>query len=108
MTAVFASVGMSLDGFIAGPNAGPDNNLGDGGARIHQWMLQRRTAVPGTRRGRTSTARDRWPARGCSRPPAPPTAWRCRPPPRRCLLAFVGVSERTLVHCSPQTDSGRE
>jgi dihydrofolate reductase len=31
---------MSLDGFVAGPNAGPDNPLGDGGHRIHQWQYQ--------------------------------------------------------------------
>jgi dihydrofolate reductase len=40
MSTVFASLGMSLDGFIAGPNAGPDNALGDGGALIHQWMYR--------------------------------------------------------------------
>jgi dihydrofolate reductase len=28
---------MSLDGFIAGPNAGPGNGLGDGGERLHEW-----------------------------------------------------------------------
>jgi dihydrofolate reductase len=28
---------MSLDGFIAGPNEGPGNGLGDGGHRLHQW-----------------------------------------------------------------------
>jgi dihydrofolate reductase len=28
---------MSLDGFIAGPNEGPDNGLGDGGHRLHEW-----------------------------------------------------------------------
>jgi dihydrofolate reductase len=28
---------MSLDGFIAGPNEGPDNPLGDGGDRLHDW-----------------------------------------------------------------------
>jgi dihydrofolate reductase len=27
----------SLDGFIAGPNEGPDNGLGDGGHRLHEW-----------------------------------------------------------------------
>jgi dihydrofolate reductase len=27
----------SLDGFIAGPNEGPANGLGDGGHRLHQW-----------------------------------------------------------------------
>jgi dihydrofolate reductase len=30
---------MSLDGFITGPNAGPDNPLGDGGHRLHEWAL---------------------------------------------------------------------
>src|SRR5438067_11634879 len=30
---------MSLDGFIAGPNAGPGNGLGDGGERLHDWVL---------------------------------------------------------------------
>jgi len=32
---------MSLDGFIAGPNAGPGNGLGDGGERLHEWMRSR-------------------------------------------------------------------
>jgi dihydrofolate reductase len=30
---------MSLDGFIAGPNERPDNGLGDGGHRLHEWVL---------------------------------------------------------------------
>jgi dihydrofolate reductase len=30
---------MSLDGFIAGPNEGPDNGLGDGGHRLHDWAF---------------------------------------------------------------------
>jgi dihydrofolate reductase len=30
---------MSLDGFIAGPNEGPDNGLGDGGNRLHEWAM---------------------------------------------------------------------
>jgi dihydrofolate reductase len=30
---------MSLDGFIAGPNETPDNGLGDGGHRLHDWAL---------------------------------------------------------------------
>jgi dihydrofolate reductase len=30
---------MSLDGFIAGPNEGPRNGLGDGGERLHDWAL---------------------------------------------------------------------
>ncbi|HEX5780871.1 MAG TPA: dihydrofolate reductase family protein [Solirubrobacteraceae bacterium] len=31
---------MSLDGFIAGPNETPDNGLGDGGDRLHEWALR--------------------------------------------------------------------
>jgi dihydrofolate reductase len=38
MGKVFVDVGMSLDGFIAGPNGRPGNPLGDGGTRIHQWL----------------------------------------------------------------------
>jgi dihydrofolate reductase len=30
---------MSLDGFVAGPNEGPDNGLGDGGERLHAWVF---------------------------------------------------------------------
>jgi dihydrofolate reductase len=30
---------MSLDGFIAGPNDGPGNPLGDGGGRLFEWMM---------------------------------------------------------------------
>ena len=30
---------MSLDGFIAGPNEGPGNGLGDGGHRLHDWYF---------------------------------------------------------------------
>jgi dihydrofolate reductase len=30
---------MSLDGFVAGPNEGPGNGLGDGGERLHEWVL---------------------------------------------------------------------
>src|SRR3954463_16715963 len=29
---------MSFDGFIAGPNEGPGNGLGDGGHRLHEWF----------------------------------------------------------------------
>ena len=39
MSNVIVDMGMSLDGFIAGPNAGPRNALGDGGMRIHRWVF---------------------------------------------------------------------
>src|SRR5258708_2290471 len=29
----------SLDGFVAGPNERPDNGLGDGGERLHDWLM---------------------------------------------------------------------
>jgi dihydrofolate reductase len=38
MSATVLYMSMSLDGFIAGPNAGPGNGLGDGGERLHDWM----------------------------------------------------------------------
>jgi dihydrofolate reductase len=37
VSATVLDMSMSLDGFIAGPNEGPDNGLGDGGHRLHQW-----------------------------------------------------------------------
>lgn len=43
MGVVFFDVGMSLDGYIAGPNRGPKNPLGDGGVGIHQWMFRTKT-----------------------------------------------------------------
>jgi dihydrofolate reductase len=30
---------MSLDGYIAGPNDGPDNPGGDGFSRLHEWFI---------------------------------------------------------------------
>ena len=39
MTATVLYMSMSLDGFIAGPNEGPGNGLGDGGNRLHEWVL---------------------------------------------------------------------
>lgn len=38
MSATVLYMSMSLDGFIAGPNAGPGNGLGDGGERLHDWV----------------------------------------------------------------------
>jgi len=37
---------MSLDGFIAGPNEGPGNGLGDGGERLHDWLWGGEPAGP--------------------------------------------------------------
>lgn len=40
---VFVDVGVSLDGYLAGPNRGPRNPLGDDGTRIHQWLFETAT-----------------------------------------------------------------
>lgn len=39
MSATVLYMSMSLDGFVTGPNAGPDNALGDGGQRLHEWAI---------------------------------------------------------------------
>jgi dihydrofolate reductase len=39
MSATVLDMSISLDGFIAGPNAGVGNGLGDGGQRLHEWAM---------------------------------------------------------------------
>ena len=39
MSATVLYMSISLDGFIAGPNEGPHNGLGDGGERLHDWFM---------------------------------------------------------------------
>jgi dihydrofolate reductase len=39
LSAAVLYMSMSLDGFITGPNERPDNGLGDGGHRLHEWVL---------------------------------------------------------------------
>jgi dihydrofolate reductase len=39
VSATVLYMSMSLDGFIAGPNEGPGNGLGDGGHRLHEWFM---------------------------------------------------------------------
>ena len=39
MSASVLYMSMSLDGFVAGPNETPENGLGDGGERLHEWVL---------------------------------------------------------------------
>ena len=36
MSKVIVDMGVSPDGLVAGPNAGPHNALGDGGHRVHR------------------------------------------------------------------------
>lgn len=39
MPMVFAEQSVSLDGFSAGANVGPDNPMGDRGEELHEWMF---------------------------------------------------------------------
>jgi dihydrofolate reductase len=39
MTKVTAAITTSVDGYVAGPNDGPGNGLGDGGERLHYWVF---------------------------------------------------------------------
>lgn len=43
MCKVFFDVGITIDGYIAGPNRRPDNPLGDGGLSIHDWMFKQKS-----------------------------------------------------------------
>lgn len=40
MSTVNANISMSVDGYIAGPNDTPENALGDGGERLHEWIYE--------------------------------------------------------------------
>ena len=40
MGRVTVDITTSLDGFIAGPNDGPELGLGEGGERLHQWVYE--------------------------------------------------------------------
>ncbi len=42
MSKIIVDVAMSLDGFMAGDNRGPQNPLGDGGIAIHEWMFKQK------------------------------------------------------------------
>jgi dihydrofolate reductase len=42
MGKIFFDVGVSIDGFIAGENRGPQNPLGDNGTKIHHWMYKQK------------------------------------------------------------------
>jgi len=46
MSKVMVELSMSLDGFIAGPNDGPWNGLGDGGDRLFKWYSSGDTDFP--------------------------------------------------------------
>jgi dihydrofolate reductase len=40
MSSVTCQISISLDGFVAGPNQSLENPIGEGGMRLHQWVLE--------------------------------------------------------------------
>ena len=46
MGKVVFNMTVSLDGFVAGPNDGPENGLGDGGDALFKWYFSGDTEVP--------------------------------------------------------------
>ena len=39
MAKIIAAITMSVDGYITGPNDGPEKGLGEGGERLHYWVM---------------------------------------------------------------------
>jgi dihydrofolate reductase len=68
MSKVIVELSISLDGFVAGPNDGLDNPLGDGGGRLFDWYQSGDTelVLPGTdmifrvQRASADLLRDQW------------------------------------------------
>jgi dihydrofolate reductase len=46
MGKVVFNMTVSLDGFVAGPNDGPENGLGDGGDALFKWYFSGDTEIP--------------------------------------------------------------
>jgi dihydrofolate reductase len=74
MSKVKVELSMSVDGYIAGPNDGPGNGLGDGGDRLFKWYSSGGTdfPLPGTdmvfkiSRASAELLQETWPTIGAS------------------------------------------
>src|SRR5450631_2254655 len=42
MSNVISQISISLDGFVAGPNQSPQDPIGEGGLRLHEWAFATR------------------------------------------------------------------
>jgi hypothetical protein len=40
MSKLRCHISISLDGFVAGPNQSEENPLGEGGERLHDWVVR--------------------------------------------------------------------
>jgi dihydrofolate reductase len=56
MSKVLAAITTSVDGYVAGPNDGPGNGLGDGGERLHYWVFGGPWTYEGDARGELGEA----------------------------------------------------
>jgi dihydrofolate reductase len=56
MTKVAAGITTSLDGYITGPNDGPERGLGEGGERLHYWVFGGPWTYEGGARGEPTGA----------------------------------------------------
>jgi hypothetical protein len=57
MAKVLVPLTMSLDGFIAGPNDGVEQPLGDGGMRLFDWYFDGTTPIRQYQAGARTTSR---------------------------------------------------
>jgi dihydrofolate reductase len=57
MPKVLLEFSMSLDGYVAGPDVGPDEPMGRGGEALHNWVFEGRSAEE-TQRFQTDHFRD--------------------------------------------------
>ena len=67
MTKVLAGITTSLDGFITGPDDGPDKGLGEGGERLHYWVFGGPWTYEGESRGEPTGEDAAWLAEMISR-----------------------------------------
>jgi dihydrofolate reductase len=67
MEKVVASITISLDGFITGPNDGPGRGLGDGGERLHYWVFGGPWSYDEERRGEATGADKEYLDKGLAR-----------------------------------------
>jgi dihydrofolate reductase len=56
--AVTFSISMSIDGYVAGPNQGPEHPLGEGGEALHEWAYDLRAFKEGHGREGGATGPD--------------------------------------------------
>jgi len=67
MAKVTAGITMSVDGYIAGPNDGPEKGLGEGGERLHYWVFGGRWTYDSEPRGEATGEDAAWLEQAISR-----------------------------------------